>query len=60
MTSTTLSVEAAEFAGRTALVTGAARGIGKETVALLHARGAHVVALDMRPVVPMNAHPRRP
>ncbi|MET7357847.1 SDR family oxidoreductase [Streptomyces sp. NPDC005562] len=38
-----------EFAGKTALVTGAARGIGKETAALLHTRGAHVVALDTRP-----------
>ncbi len=49
MTSTTASTEAAEFTGKTAVVTGAARGIGKETVALLHARGAHVVALDIRP-----------
>ncbi|MFE7069052.1 SDR family NAD(P)-dependent oxidoreductase [Streptomyces sp. NPDC057620] len=42
------SIESAEFTGRTALVTGAARGVGKETVALLHARGAHVVAIDQR------------
>jgi len=49
MTSTTPSTETAEFTGKTAIVTGAARGIGKETVALLHARGAHVVALDIRP-----------
>ncbi|MEU9371974.1 SDR family oxidoreductase [Streptomyces avermitilis] len=37
-----------EFAGKVALVTGAARGVGKATVALLHARGALVVALDLR------------
>lgn len=49
MISATPSTEAAEFAGRTALITGAARGVGKETVALLHARGAHVLALDVRP-----------
>ena len=49
MMSTTPSAEAAEFAGKTALVTGAARGIGKETASLLHTRGAHVVALDTRP-----------
>ncbi|MFE2078059.1 SDR family NAD(P)-dependent oxidoreductase [Streptomyces misionensis] len=49
MTSTTPSTETPEFTGKTAIVTGAARGIGKETVALLHARGAHVVALDIRP-----------
>ncbi|NSC25502.1 SDR family oxidoreductase [Streptomyces albus subsp. chlorinus] len=49
MTSAIPPTEAAEFAGRTALVTGAARGVGKETVALLHARGAHVVAVDIRP-----------
>ena len=41
--------ETPEFAGKTALVTGAARGVGRETVALLHARGARVVALDVRP-----------
>ncbi|KOG41239.1 SDR family NAD(P)-dependent oxidoreductase [Streptomyces decoyicus] len=49
MTSAILSTEAAEFAGKAALVTGAARGVGKETVALLHARGARVVAVDVRP-----------
>ncbi|MFE2376154.1 SDR family NAD(P)-dependent oxidoreductase [Streptomyces sp. NPDC059398] len=49
MTSMTPSTEPAEFNGMTALVTGAARGVGKEAVALLHARGAHVVALDIRP-----------
>jgi len=51
MTPTAASAEASEFAGKTALVTGAARGVGKETVALLHARGAHVVAVDLRPDV---------
>ncbi|WP_260636283.1 SDR family NAD(P)-dependent oxidoreductase [Streptomyces angustmyceticus] len=45
------STEAAEFAGKVALVTGAARGVGKETVALLSARGARVVAVDLRPAV---------
>ncbi|WDT58430.1 SDR family NAD(P)-dependent oxidoreductase [Streptomyces sp. G7(2002)] len=52
MTPATASAEAsesAEFAGKSALVTGAARGVGKETVALLHARGARVVAVDLRP-----------
>ncbi|MGP3777192.1 SDR family NAD(P)-dependent oxidoreductase (plasmid) [Streptomyces sp. SDT5-1] len=42
------SPESAEFAGKTALVTGAARGVGRQTVALLHARGARIVALDLR------------
>ncbi|MFC6066069.1 SDR family NAD(P)-dependent oxidoreductase [Streptomyces ochraceiscleroticus] len=55
MTSVTPAAEAAaaseitEFAGKVALVTGAARGVGKEAVALLHARGARVVAVDLRP-----------
>ncbi|MEV0640509.1 SDR family oxidoreductase [Streptomyces sp. NPDC050619] len=43
--------EPAEFTGKVALVTGAARGVGKETVALLHARGARVLAVDLRPDV---------
>ncbi|MEV0622713.1 SDR family NAD(P)-dependent oxidoreductase, partial [Nonomuraea sp. NPDC050404] len=42
------TAETAEFAGKVALVTGAARGVGKETVRLLHRRGARVVALDQR------------
>lgn len=37
-----------EFTGRIALVTGAARGVGKETVRLLHRRGARIVAVDQR------------
>ncbi|MYW00528.1 SDR family oxidoreductase [Streptomyces sp. SID3343] len=51
MTSATHSTETAEFAGKVALVTGAARGVGKATVALLSSRGARVVALDLRPDV---------
>ncbi|MEU5088928.1 SDR family oxidoreductase [Streptomyces sp. NPDC021356] len=46
---TDAAAEAAEFAGKIAIVTGAARGVGKETVALLHARGARVLAVDVRP-----------
>ena len=43
--------DSAEFSGRTALVTGAARGVGKATVGLLAARGARVLAVDVRPEV---------
>ncbi|MBW8090907.1 MULTISPECIES: SDR family NAD(P)-dependent oxidoreductase [Streptomyces] len=48
MTTPTHPADPREFAGRTALVTGAARGVGKETVRLLHGRGAQVVAVDRR------------
>ncbi|SEE23920.1 NAD(P)-dependent dehydrogenase, short-chain alcohol dehydrogenase family [Streptomyces sp. 2224.1] len=51
MTPAAPSTETAEFAGKIALVTGAARGVGKETVALLSARGVRVVAVDLRPEV---------
>ena len=37
--------------GNVAVVTGAARGIGRETVRLLRARGARVVASDLRDAV---------
>ncbi|MER6976787.1 SDR family NAD(P)-dependent oxidoreductase [Streptomyces carpinensis] len=50
-TASAATSESTEFAGKIALVTGAARGVGRETVALLHARGARVVALDLRPDV---------
>jgi NAD(P)-dependent dehydrogenase (short-subunit alcohol dehydrogenase family) len=49
---TARSAPGAEFAGRVALVTGAASMIGIETVRLLVAGGAAVVACD----VPANAH----
>ncbi|MFD9892603.1 SDR family NAD(P)-dependent oxidoreductase [Amycolatopsis sp. NPDC059027] len=42
---------AGELDGKVALVTGAARGVGAATVAWLHARGAQVVATDIRPSV---------
>ncbi|WP_068085524.1 SDR family NAD(P)-dependent oxidoreductase [Novosphingobium rosa] len=35
-----------DLAGQVAVVTGAARGIGRATVALLHGRGARIVATD--------------
>ncbi|MGH9059137.1 MAG: SDR family NAD(P)-dependent oxidoreductase, partial [Acidimicrobiales bacterium] len=40
-----------ELAGKVALVTGAARGVGAATVGWLHARGAQVLATDVRPEV---------
>lgn len=40
--------ESWNLAGQVAVVTGAARGIGRETVRLLVARGAQVVATDIR------------
>ncbi|AEW99590.1 SDR family NAD(P)-dependent oxidoreductase [Streptantibioticus cattleyicolor] len=48
MTTPQHTATTAEFAGRTAIVTGAARGIGAETVRLLHERGARIVAVDRR------------
>ncbi len=38
-----------DVAGRTVLITGAARGIGAATASALVARGANVVLVDMRP-----------
>ena len=35
-----------DFAGRVAIVTGAARGVGRDLVAQLISAGAHVVAAD--------------
>ena len=45
-TDTTSTTPAAEFAGRTALVTGAASGIGLATARRLGAGGARVVVAD--------------
>ena len=43
--------KSAEFAGKVALITGAASGIGRACADALHARGAAVVALDIDPAV---------
>jgi NAD(P)-dependent dehydrogenase (short-subunit alcohol dehydrogenase family) len=48
MTSADPSTGTGEFAGKIALVTGAARGVGRETAGLLHRRGARIVAVDQR------------
>jgi NAD(P)-dependent dehydrogenase (short-subunit alcohol dehydrogenase family) len=40
-----------DLSGRVAVVTGAARGIGRDTVNLLRARGARIVASDLNPSV---------
>lgn len=46
-----LSKSVNEVAGKVAIVTGAASGIGRATAELLHARGAKVVAEDIDPAV---------
>ncbi|WP_252272131.1 SDR family NAD(P)-dependent oxidoreductase [Pseudomonas subflava] len=46
-----------EVAGKVALVTGAASGIGKAIALLLHGRGAKVVAEDLNPAVEELARP---
>lgn len=47
MSETTSLSHAAPFAGRVAIVTGAASGIGLATVRLLHRQGARIVAVDL-------------
>ena len=46
-----------EVAGKVALVTGAASGIGKAIALLLHTRGAKVIAEDINPEVEALARP---
>jgi NAD(P)-dependent dehydrogenase (short-subunit alcohol dehydrogenase family) len=50
-------ITAGDFAGKVAIVTGAASGIGRATVELLHARGASVIAEDRDPAVNALARP---
>jgi NAD(P)-dependent dehydrogenase (short-subunit alcohol dehydrogenase family) len=45
------------FAGKVAIVTGAASGIGLATAELLHARGASIIAEDLDPKVSALARP---
>src|ERR1700743_3034633 len=46
-----------DFAGKVAIVTGAASGIGRASVELFHARGASVIAEDRDPEVNTLARP---
>jgi len=46
-----------EVAGKVALVTGAASGIGKAIALMLHARGAKVIAEDLNPAVEELSRP---
>ena len=47
----TTTPESWNLAGKVAIVTGAARGIGREIVIILSARGARIVASDLSPAV---------
>jgi NAD(P)-dependent dehydrogenase (short-subunit alcohol dehydrogenase family) len=48
--------EGRELEGRVALITGAARGIGRATAAAFARQGAHVVALDV--AAPLDGYPQ--
>jgi NAD(P)-dependent dehydrogenase (short-subunit alcohol dehydrogenase family) len=51
------NIASGDFAGKVAIVTGAASGIGRATVELLHARGASVIAEDRNAEVNALARP---
>lgn len=54
---TTLSRETGNFAGKVAIVTGAASGIGLATTELLHAQGANVIAVGRSANIEALARP---